>query len=200
MSPASFSFSLVWDEDEGDIEAAGPGDAEFITTLNPNAHISLLKRIHIPKTQLRRVMADVREIVKCTVPFQVDISTNITQSRSRSVIFLKVANTTTSGSPTSSTPTLINLRSDILKIFDDPGKSWSDDAKQTYHPHLTLRRYCNPDNIAGEAHKCSDAIQDHVGLFRSQLGLIIRGITLFRDTSLGPRVIRHFPFGGYNSS
>ncbi|KAJ7828384.1 hypothetical protein B0H14DRAFT_2594702 [Mycena olivaceomarginata] len=72
MSPASFSFSLAWDEDEGDIEAAGPGDAEFITTLNPNAHISLLKRIHIPKTQLRRVMADVGGIVKCAVPFQVD--------------------------------------------------------------------------------------------------------------------------------
>jgi hypothetical protein len=220
MSPANFSFSLAWDEDEGDIEAAGPGDAEFITTLNPNAHISLLKRIHIPKTQLRRVMADVGGIVKCAVPFQVDISTNITQSRSRSVIFLKVANTTTSRSLTFPTPTLASLRSDILKMhalssafdprthstffiqhrFDDPGKSWSDDAKQTYHPHLTLRRYCNPDNIAGEAHKCSDAIQDHVGLFRSQLGLIIRGITLFRDTSLGPRVVRHFPFGGYSLS
>lgn len=88
----------------------------------------------------------------------------------------------------------------IQHRFDDPGKSWSDDAKQTYHPHLTLRRYCNPDNIAGEAHKCSDAIQDHVGSFRSQLGLIIRGITLFRDTSLGPRVVCHFPFGGSNSS
>jgi hypothetical protein len=63
-----FSFALAWDEDEGDIEASGPGDAEFLTTLNENAHISLLKRIHITGQHLDNAKADVREIVKRIVP------------------------------------------------------------------------------------------------------------------------------------
>ncbi|KAF8169027.1 hypothetical protein K438DRAFT_2064057 [Mycena galopus ATCC 62051] len=195
MSPRKFNFSLAWDEDEGEIEASGPGDAEFLTTLNPNAHISLLKHIHIPTTHLHKVTAEVREIVKQMVPFQVAISTAVQQSGSRSVLFLKVGNTASS----CSLATLTDLRSEILKIFDEPGKSWSDDDQLIYHPHLTVRRYCNPDNIKAEARKCSNAIKEHVGPFRAgQLGLTIRGITLFRDTRLGPRAVSHFPFGGYN--
>ncbi|KAF7333020.1 hypothetical protein MVEN_02408300 [Mycena venus] len=201
MGPMSFgfSFSLAWDVDEGDMEASGQGGADFLATLNPNVYVSLLKHIHIPQTHLQKVKADVQEIVKHIAPFRIAISTDIQQSRSRSVIFLKVVDTTTLRSPTSQSPTLGNLRSDVLKIFNEPGKLWSDDEKQAYHPHLTLRRYCKPHNIKHEAHTCSDVIR-HVGPFRTKLGLIIRGITLFRDTSLGPRVVQHFPFGGYYSS
>ncbi|KAJ6506348.1 hypothetical protein C8R47DRAFT_1101918 [Mycena vitilis] len=200
----SFSFALAWDEDEGDVYSSAPGDAEFLTTLNPNAHISLLKRIHIVagRTNFQRARADVREIAKHVVPFQVRILTALVQSRTRSVLYLDVANTTTSRSPTSQAPTLGDLRSDILKVFDDPGKSWSwvrDDEKQNYYPHITLRRGCKPDTVANEARLCSDAIRSHLGPFRSHLGLIIRGISMFKDTRFGPRFVEHFPFG-YSSS
>ncbi|KAK7001665.1 hypothetical protein R3P38DRAFT_1782845, partial [Favolaschia claudopus] len=94
MSPGSFSFSLAWDEDEGDMRASGPGDAEFLTTLNQNAHISLLKRIHIPKRRLRTVLNDVEDIVKRMAPFPVAISPTVRKSRSLSVIFLKIADRT----------------------------------------------------------------------------------------------------------
>ncbi|KAK7026558.1 hypothetical protein R3P38DRAFT_3525511, partial [Favolaschia claudopus] len=190
MSPRSFSFSLAWDEDEGDLRASEPGDAEFLTTLNQNAHISLLKRIHIPKKRLRTVLNDVEDIVKQMAPFQVSISPTVRQSSSLSVIFLKIAdNTISPPSSSSSPPTLTTLRSCVMKIFNDPLKLWSEDETLAYHPHLTLRRYCNPQNITEEAQICSEAIKDHVGPFRGQLGLVIRGITLFKDTRFGPRVV-----------
>jgi hypothetical protein len=115
-----FSFALAWDEDEGDIEASGPGDAEFLTTLNPNAHISLLKRIHITGQHLDNAKADVREIVKRIVPFRVSISTQLQQSSTRSVIYLDVATRTAATDAHSSTLealTLTELRSHILRMY-----------------------------------------------------------------------------------
>ncbi|KAJ7775624.1 hypothetical protein DFH07DRAFT_799242 [Mycena maculata] len=190
MARYSFALALL---DEGDI---APGDAEFLHTLNPNIHISLLlKRIQIvrPQRHLQGAKDDVRELVKRIVPFQVLISTKLWHHGV--AIGLTVTSQSIPPSPASGVSDLANLRSDILKIFDHPAYSVAESEKRSYTPHITLRRDSDAKTIADAAKLCSDAIRSHIGLFGGQqMSLIIRGINLFQDTVLGPRFVEHFPF------
>ncbi|KAJ7499929.1 hypothetical protein FB451DRAFT_47589 [Mycena latifolia] len=191
---AQYSLVLAWDE--GDEEAAGPGDAEFLSVLTPNCHISLLKHIQIarPQTHLQGAKNDIREMVRHIAPFQVLISTDLWPSGA--AICLTVA--THSLATPKATP-LEDLRSDILKIFDRPYKSAysvAEAEKRRYKPHITVRRDCESNSIPHTLKTCSDVIRNHVGPFREQLALLIRGINMFQDTAAGPRFVEHFPFGG----